>query len=188
MNVSPGDCSDGELAALARGGSEQAYRELMQRHRDPIYRIVRATIGNADEALDIVQESFASAFSALGRYDADRPFRTWLSRIAINKCRDWARRRTVRSFFTRAVPLDQVGDLVDEATNPELATDSRLRLQRVMAQIATLPFKLRSPLVLHAIDGHSHAAIAEILGISPKAVETRIYRARKALLPGVAPE
>src|SRR3546814_18300648 len=62
-------------------------------------------IGDADEAMDLTQETFVSGFSALDRYDGDRPFRTWIARIAPNKCRDWARRRTVRAFFSRALQL-----------------------------------------------------------------------------------
>ena len=106
MSLDLGQCSDGELAALALGGQERAYREFLRRYRDPVYRLVRNTIRDSEEALDVTQESFVSAFAALKRYDRERPFKLWISRIAINKCRDWARRRAVRSFFTRAQPIE----------------------------------------------------------------------------------
>lgn len=87
--------SDGELVALARAGSQKAYYALSGRHREPIYRLVRAAIGDTDAALDVTQEVFVAAFAALDRYDPNRPFRAWLTSIALNKGRDWVRRRAV---------------------------------------------------------------------------------------------
>ena len=89
--------SDQELATLARAHREDAYRELLRRYKAGVYRLIVKQIGDADEAMDLTQESFVAGFSALDRYDGDRPFRTWIARIALNKCRDWARRRKVRA-------------------------------------------------------------------------------------------
>jgi RNA polymerase sigma-70 factor (ECF subfamily) len=66
--------SDGDLAALALGGRQAAYSALLRRHRDVVFRIARASCGDDDAALDITQQSFISAFAALGRYDRARPF------------------------------------------------------------------------------------------------------------------
>src|SRR3546814_2856221 len=72
----------------------------MRRHRGSVFRLLRSNVGDADAAVDLTQQSFIAAFSALHSYDGERPFRLWISRIAINKARDWARRRAVRRFFT----------------------------------------------------------------------------------------
>ena len=96
MKCEPAECSDGDLVALSLAGRDDAFAEIVQRHREPIFRLVRGYVGNPEEALDLVQESFISAFKHLDRFDQERPFRSWLARIAINKCRDWARRRAVR--------------------------------------------------------------------------------------------
>ena len=96
MTLDLSQCDDQELASLAVAGQGQAFRELMRRYRDPLYRLIRNNVGDPEEATDLLQESFVSAFAAIHRYDAERPFRFWLSRIALNKCRDWARRRAVR--------------------------------------------------------------------------------------------
>ena len=111
MSLSLSEGSDGELAALALAGRQDAYRELLARHRESVFRLVRASVGDPHEALDITQETFIAAFSALGRYDHERPFLAWLKHIALNKCRDWARRRKVRAFFTRAMPLEMAFDV-----------------------------------------------------------------------------
>ena len=181
MTVPLGDCSDGELAVLARSGRQAAYGELMRRYREPVYRVVRSHVGDSDEAVDIVQDSFVAAFSAIGRYDGSRPFRHWINRIALNKCRDWGRRRKVRQLFGLALPIEAAEYFVDSAIHGEALIDDMDALRRATRAMATLPAKLKEPLILTAIDGLSQAETAAMLGISEKAVETRVARARKAL-------
>ena len=181
MTLALGECSDGELAALALAGRQAAYRELLGRHREPVFRLVRGSIGDSDAALDVTQEAFIAAFAALKSYDGTRSFKTWVSRIAINKCRDWARRRAVRRFFSFALPIEAAATVADEGIPADRQLVGQIELARVREAIAKLPAAIREPLILHAIEGLTQAETAEILGISEKAVETRIYRARKAL-------
>ncbi len=181
MTFDLADRSDGELTAMALAGRQVAYGELVRRHREHLYRLIRAHIGHSDEALDVTQATFIAAFDALKRYDPARPFPAWLSRIAINKCRDWRRRRVVRKFFTFASPLTEAVNLADAAPLPDQVAGTAEELQRVMAAIAALPASLKEPLILRAIEEKSELETAEILGISPKAVETRLYRARQRL-------
>ncbi len=181
MSLDLNQCSDGELATLALGGQERAYREFLRRYRDPVYRLIRGTIRDSEEALDVTQESFVAAFAALKRYDRERPFKLWISRIAINKCRDWGRRRSVRSFFTRALPIEHAFELASEGASPETEAGDRAELRRTSIAISALPFKLREVLVLRAIEGMSQAEAAEALGVTEKTVETRLYRARSTL-------
>jgi len=173
--------SDAELAALALMGHQSAYGELMRRHRDGVFRLARGHAGDATEALDITQETFISAFSALARYDSSRPFRLWISRIAINKCHDWARRRAVRRFFTFARPIEEAVAVADDALNPEDEAQSRAELAQIHMAIAALPGNLKDVLLLRTIEGMSQAEAAQTLGVSEKAVETRLYRARNKL-------
>jgi RNA polymerase sigma-70 factor (ECF subfamily) len=181
VNPPLSDRSDPELAALALAGQQSAYGELMRRHRDAVFRLARAQVGDATDALDITQESFIAAFAALARYDRARPFRLWIARIAINKCHDWARRRAVRCFFTFARPMEEAGSVADAAQNPEEAVQSQAELAWINAAIAALPANLRDVLVLRAIEGMSQSDAAQILGVSDKTVETRLYRARNKL-------
>lgn len=175
--------SDGELAALTLAGRTRAFASIIARHRTAIYRLVRGHVGDADEALDVTQEAFVAAFVALRRYDAGQPMRAWLARIALNKCRDWGRRRAVRRLFSFAAPL---ADPAIEASDPAVAADTvaadRQELDLTWAAIAGLPTPLKEALILHTIDGLSQAETARVLGISEKAVETRIARARARLM------
>ena len=181
MSAPLADRSDADLVGLALAGQQSAYGELMRRHREPVFRIARGQTGDPTEALDLTQETFVSAFAALERYDRARPFRLWIARIATNKCHDWARRRAVRRFFTLARPIEDAGAIADPAQTPEEAAGSRDELARINAAIAALPANLKDVLTLRALEGLSQADAAQVLGISEKAVETRLYRARMKL-------
>jgi RNA polymerase sigma factor (sigma-70 family) len=177
----PAYADDREAVAAALQGQQAAYKWLMDRYRTIVFRYARGQVGDEDEALDITQECFVAAFAALGRYDPARAFRNWLLAIAVNKCRDWARRRAVRRFFAFAVPLDQALPVADTAPDPESAAVSAEGVARIRKALAALPANLREPLLLCTIEGMSQAEAAEVLGINRKAVETRIYRARAKL-------
>ena len=175
--------SDGELATLSIAGRQAAFAEIVRRYRQPMFRLSRAFLGDADEALDVTQEAFVAAYQALSRYDPNRSMQAWLTTIAVNKCRDWARKRAVRRFLSFALPNDeQVQSIVDEQVPIDDAAGDRQELDRVTRAISTLPANLKEPLVLRTIEGLSQAETAEVLGISQKAVETRLYRARARLL------
>lgn len=174
-------CSDGELAALAIAGRQSAYSELLNRHRAVVYRIARHHSGDDDAAIDLTQQTFIAAFAAIKRYDPSQSFSHWVSRIAINKCHDWARRRKVRGFFTFAKPLDAAHAVADQQPSAETQAVDRQELKRTMAAIARLPAKLKEVLVLRTIEDLSQSDTAQILGVSEKVVETRLYRARKNL-------
>lgn len=181
MSLDLAGCSDGELAALALAKRQAAYSELMRRHQDSVFRLLRGLVGDADAAIDLTQQTFISAFGALARYDGERPFRGWVGRIAINKARDWSRRRAVRRFFTFARPIDDAHSVADPAAASDVQIADRQALERTIAAIAALPSSLKDVLVLRTIEGMSQAETAEMLGIGGKAVETRLYRARKKL-------
>ncbi|MDK2759321.1 MAG: RNA polymerase sigma factor [Blastomonas fulva] len=174
--------SDGELATLCLAGRQTAFGQIMHRHQAAIYRLVRGYVGDADESLDLTQETFIAAHSALSRYDVSRPLRTWLSVIALNKCRDWRRKRAVRQFLSFTTPIGREAEAVAEDRGAiEDAVADRQELDRVTRAIAALPRTLKEPLVLRTIEGMTQAETALILEISEKAVETRLYRARQRL-------
>jgi len=126
-----GSLSDGDLATLAVAGTDAAYAEIVRRHRSPVYRLILGNVSDADEALDLTQETFLSAHRALRRYDPARPMRSWLAAIALNKCRDWGRRRTVRRFFTFARDIDDMAMAVpDDRPDQERMAGDRQALAR----------------------------------------------------------
>lgn len=185
MTAAPIEGDDASLVALVLRGEQRAFTVLMRRHKEKLYRFIRAYVGDADEAYDLTQESFVAAWAGLSRFDSKRSFPIWLRRIALNKCRDWGRRRVVRRFFFAAQSLDTPG--IDIAAPQEPTGGSQeLRLAALDAAIASLPASLKEPLVLTALEGLSHKDAAIFLGITAKAVETRIYRAKALLTRALA--
>lgn len=178
----PGD-SDAALAARAVRGDRPAFNRIVQRHQEPLYQFIRRYVGDADEAYDLLQETFVSAWQAIGRYDPARPAATWLRRIALNKCRDWGRRRAVRRFFYGAASLESADTAPVAVVEGDTDEAALARLDRA---IARLPDQLKGPLLLTAFEGLSQEAAGKMLGITAKAVETRVYRARKLLSAALA--
>jgi RNA polymerase sigma-70 factor (ECF subfamily) len=187
--VSPADASDAELVAQVLAGREAAFTALMRRHKSWLYLFVRRHVATSEDAYDVVQEAFASAWRALKSYDRSRPFDVWLRRIALNKCRDRGRREAVRrrAFAVVGIAPEAVEQVADTSPGAEAVSIGAAALGRLNAAIAALPAKLREPLILTSLQGLSQREAAEVLGVTPKVVEMRAYRARKQLADKLSP-
>jgi RNA polymerase sigma-70 factor (ECF subfamily) len=177
------DASDRELARKAAAGDDRAFSELVRRHKEPLYRLLRRYTGDPEDAYEAAHEAFIAAWSALGRYDPDRSFGAWLRTIAINKARDRGRRALVRRLLSGSKPLNEIEAMV--AADPAASADEALialqQRQMLDQTIAALPPQLKAPLLLTAFEGLSQQEAGRILGVSAKTIETRVYRARKLL-------
>ncbi|KQT35275.1 RNA polymerase subunit sigma-24 [Sphingomonas sp. Leaf412] len=180
MSAALADHSDGDLARLSRAGDAAAFGEIVRRYKQPLHRTVARLTGDEDEAVDIVQDAFIAAHASIARFDTARPMRTWLTRIAVNKARDWRRRRIVRRLISAILP-DEAVEVADDVPPIDEAVADRAELARVEAAIRRLPAPLREVLVLRTIDGLTQAEAGEALDVSEKTVETRLYRARAKL-------
>lgn len=172
---------DQTLARRASTGDEPAFGQLMRRHKDALYRLIRRLTGDPDAAYDLLQESFVAAWRNMHRFDPDRPFLPWVQRIALNKVRDDARRQAVRRMLLGSAPDAAMANVADPDPLPDRLAIDREELARLDKAIAALPLALRAPLVLTAIEGLSQAEAGGQLGISAKAVETKVARARRQL-------
>lgn len=174
--------TDSELAVLGGAGRDDAFAEIVRRHRDRLYRLALASLADPDDALDAVQDAFIAAHRALKRFDVGRAMRPWLVRITLNRCRDRLRHRRVRRLLTPFagddVPIETISD---DRPGHDVATADRQELAQTMRAISGLPAAIREPLVLRTIEGWSQADTAAMLGITEKAVETRVRRARERL-------
>jgi RNA polymerase sigma factor CnrH len=168
-----------DLARRAVTGDKRAFSALMTAHKEGLYRFVRRRTPDAEEAYDIVQEAFVSAWGAIGRFDPERSFGAWLRSIALNKCRDRARRATVRHWLSGSCAAGAAEQVRDQSPSPEedlIACDNLAELSRALA---TLPSHLRDALTLTAVEGMSQAAASAVLGCSVKSIEYRVHRARE---------
>ena len=175
--------SGAPLEARAVTGDRAAFSALMTATKGDLHRFVRRYVGDDDEAYDLVQETYTSAWLAIRRYDPSRSFPTWLRSIAVNKCRDWGRKRTVRRVVRGVMGLDAPEALAvgDGTASPEERLDQGQRQAALDRAMSALPDVLKAPLLLTALEGRSHAEVARIVGATPKAVETRVARARARL-------
>jgi RNA polymerase sigma-70 factor (ECF subfamily) len=159
---------------LRRSAVEQAYRV----HADDVYRVAFAILRDPDAASDATHEAFARAFERWEQYDAARPLRPWLHRIAANAALDALRRRRVRAI---AVRLDDDGrPLPGEpaADDPARAVEWRGLIDE---GLAALKPDARAAVVLRHYYGYDYQGIATILGTSPGNVGSMLSRAHAAL-------
>lgn len=176
-----------ELVAKVVAGDRRAFTELVEPFIPRLLATSQRMLGVHDQAEDAVQNALASAWIVRARLDPARPVLPFLTTITLNKCRDKLRRRKAAQFlgFGNAAILDLASDT---APSPEIEAVDRQLLQRTHAEIQRLPLRHREALILVAIDGRSQSEAADLLGISEKAVEALVYRARKTLREKVSRE
>lgn len=174
---------DAHLARAAKNGDRAAFEALVALHKATLYRIARRYVGQSDDAYDIVQDTFVAAWLSLSRFDARQAFGPWVRTILLNKCRDASRRQAVRRKLLHWFGLGDADSAADDPPDAasETGDDSDIRLAALDRAIAILPPRLKEPLVLTALQGMSHRDAAVQLGLTTKAVELRVHRARKKL-------
>jgi RNA polymerase sigma-70 factor (ECF subfamily) len=182
----PREDPDLALVRALQAGEDQAFDALMDRYRKGIFRFIFRRIPNEADAVDLTQEVFVRAYFHIGKFRPTAKFITWLYHIARNLCRDYSRSRAYRhSWQTISADADENEEQTQLLVNqygPDRQTQDRELLRAVEKAINELPQDPRNLLILTALEGHSHAEAAELLGISAKAVEARVYRARRLLL------
>lgn len=172
---------DHALATRAAGGDRAAFGRLMRRWQQCVYRIARRWTGDAAEAEDITQTVFAALWTALQAGRIPQNVGAFLRRSALNACRDWARRRSVRAFFFRAEPIEGREDKLAASNAGSDNAPQDGRLDELDRAIAALPEGLKGPLILCCLDGLSQREAGALLGLSARAVENRVARARQHL-------
>lgn len=175
---------DVALIAACQQGDSRAFRKVFDLYRDRIHALCRHMCGNAEDAQDLTQEVFVSAFGHIGTFRADAAFGTWLYRIAANRCAAELRKRTpaFRSFDGREAP-----DRPSSAPNPEDLVVRKELIDRVETALAGLPESLRLIFVLGTLEGMRYHEIGQIVGCSEDAVKMRIHRARKQVRDALRP-
>ncbi|WP_126172995.1 RNA polymerase sigma factor [Altericroceibacterium xinjiangense] len=174
------DLDEAALVASAKAGSQGAFDHLIGRHAPRLLSLARRLLGSAADAEDAVQNALASAWLGLHRFEDGKPLGPWLTTITVNKCRDALRRQRFARLLSRRKDEPELL-IADTAPGQEREIAGRQLLERVEREIARLPASLREPFILVTFDGRSQSEAAQILGMSEKAVETRIYRARARL-------
>lgn len=165
-----------------------AFDDFMAAYKHRLYAFIYHHVRYEDVAYDLLQDTCVKVYQHIREYDAERPFTTWLFSIAINLCRSYGRKARLRAGPSLDTILNEESGatyydtLADKNPSTEDIVAARRQLHKVSAEIEKLPHKLKSALIAFAVDGHSQEESARILGITPKTLETRVYRARKILM------
>lgn len=175
-----------ELVALARAGHHEAFRHIMQRCNQRLFRVARAVLNDDQEAEDALQDAYIRAFDRLDSFRGDSKLSTWLTRIVLNEC--YQRLRKQRP----TIPIDKLEFGQDSAQvlnfpgnygmeNPiNTAGRSQVR-QLIESAIEALPEPFRVVFVMRSVEEYSTQETADMLGIPPDTVKTRLHRARRQL-------
>jgi RNA polymerase sigma-70 factor (ECF subfamily) len=179
----PAGLDDAELVRRAVAGEGGAFRAIMQRYNQRLYRIARSILRNDAEAEDAVQEGYLSAFTHLDGFRGESSLSTWLSRIVMNEAlgRLRARRPTVELTAETQESAAQIIPFPNASASddPEKTMAQRELLRLVEQATNALPEDFRIVFVTRVIEGMSVEDTAELLGIKPETVKTRLHRARK---------
>lgn len=168
---------DKSLVESYRAGDEAAFKKLLDKHLGSIYAFVFQLIQDRVAAEDVAQETFIKAWRHLGRYDTERPFRTWLFAIAKNAAYDWLKKKRSIPFSAFAddtgVPFENIPDSEPLPTEFLMRADASAELAEVIGE---LPEKYRSLIALVYQEEFSLHEAAEILGESYNTVKSRHQR------------
>lgn len=167
---------DRRRIARFRAGDANAFDEIVRAHQKQVEGLAFRLLGDSDGLDDVVQDVFVTAFTGLRRFRGESQLSTWLTRIAINRCRSAIRRRRI---FGRAMAWfrGRVADAYETSDAGESA-ETAARVRRAVYDLAE---KYRVPIVLRYFENRSIAEIADLLAIAPGAVEVRLTRARQKL-------
>jgi RNA polymerase sigma-70 factor (ECF subfamily) len=181
-----------ELVALAREGAGAAFREIIQRNNQRLFRLARSVVRSDDEAEDIVQDAYCRAFAALDTFRGEASLATWLSRIALNEALTRKRRQhTTVDLTTIEAMQNKPGAEVIAfplmTTQPDAEREVAQREIRRMLEkaIDDLPEAFRTVFTMRVVEGMSIEETAELLNLRPETVKTRLHRARRLLQEGL---
>ncbi len=166
-----------------REGDDLALNALMERWEQPLVGFSMRYTNNRSDAVELAQETFVRIYENRKRYRPKGKFSTWMFSIAANLCRNhvrWKRRHPSVSQVTED-GVDLIESLPATGASPDTESARADEAAQVRHAIQELPHDLRTVVLLFEFQGLSQAEIAEVLKCSVKAVETRLYRARKAL-------
>lgn len=171
--------AEAALIEAAQGGCPAAIRTLVECHQQRVYHFCFQYLRDAGDAREACQDTFIRAHGALSRYRHRTRFSTWLFQIALNLCRD--RLRASPAVRGRLHVALDAQELPCHRATPDQAAIRDTDLAKLDRGLNALPEKFRAVLVLSCLDGLSHGECAAIMKCSERAIEGRLYRARRQL-------
>jgi RNA polymerase sigma-70 factor (ECF subfamily) len=192
LDVSPCDVpvkqpitGEAKLVQRLRAGDETAFRELIDRYGPKIYRVAYGILRNPDDADDIAQEVFAKVYFSIKSFQARSSLYTWISRIAINECYGYLRKkRPIYESDSADGSLSmRLQNIADRQPRADLAVMQRDFINRLLTKVSE---DERLLLVWKEVEGFSLAEISEMTGLGENTIKVRLFRARQKLVRAAA--
>lgn len=167
-------------------GSQQAFAELMERYKKPVYHMILKMVRNVDDAEDLTIEAFAKAFKNLHRFKKDFTFSTWLFRIATNNSIDFIRKKKLETFSLNTSLKDDDGesvsiDVQDKNLDPQEEAIKSQKIELIQMFVTKLPAKYQRLVRLRYFQELSYEEIARELEAPLGTVKAQLHRARELM-------
>lgn len=174
------------IDSAVSGQDQQAYADLMQRYKKPVYHMILKMVRNVDDAEDLTIEAFAKAFKNLHKFKKDFTFSTWLFRIATNNTIDFIRKKRLDTMSLDTSFKDDNGDSVtidvqDRNLNPQEEAIKSQKIELVRMFVTKLPAKYQRLVKLRYFDELSYDEIAKELEAPLGTVKAQLHRARELM-------
>ncbi|MBO0725839.1 MAG: RNA polymerase sigma factor [Blastocatellia bacterium] len=166
------------LIIRAKAGDMTAFDQIVINHQRKVISLAWRLLGNREDALDAAQETFLRVYKSFGRFDPAQDFNGWLYRIAVNVCRDMARKRRGNLYSLEAEV--ESGAIAEPASPHDTESAAMIAQEQaiLLRALATLPEKERAAIVLRDLEGFETEEVARILRSSPTTVRSQICSAR----------
>lgn len=164
-----------QLVEACKAGNRKAYNDLYNSYAKAMYNICYRMMNNAEDARDMLQESFVDAFRRLESFRFESTFGAWLKKIVINKCINALEKRKI-TWADEEITDDYASDYESETVNE---AELKLSVERVKKAMDRLPEGARIIFSLYLLEGYDHTEISEILHISESTSKTQFMRARQ---------
>ncbi|MSU41535.1 MAG: sigma-70 family RNA polymerase sigma factor [Pedosphaera sp.] len=183
--LDPKTAIDDVLVRSAQNGNTGPYEELVFRHRDKIYARAFSMLRNEDEAMDISQEAWIKGWQRLKQFKRDASFTTWMTRIVINLCLDFLRKKQRQQTDSLQQMEEDSGNVERRMPmviiNPTAGMEREELLAEIDRGMAKLSYEHRTVLIMHEYEGLEYKEIAKAMHCSIGTVMSRLFYARRRL-------
>jgi RNA polymerase sigma-70 factor (ECF subfamily) len=177
--------SDSECIRRVQEGKIDAFEVLVRRHQKTIFNLLYRMLGDYDEAAEAAQETFLSAYRAIGRFRGDSNFSTWVYRIAINQAS--SRRRSLAQVQARTLPLESAEKINETGTDPADRLEQKEIQEQVQKALKELDASDAAIILLRDLQDVPYEEVARALNVPMGTVKSRLHRARRALKAHLQP-
>ena len=189
-NVAFRETPEAEIVRRTQAGDEEAFRQLVERHRSKVFSIIYGIVRNRNDAEDIAQQVFAKIYFSIKGFDFRSALITWIYKIAVNQCYDYLRKQKVRKLVYEsdlgeddARTMENSALAVEKTPAISVQMERRDYLARLLSKVSE---QERLLLIRKEVHGLSVQELAEETGLNENTIKVKLFRARQKLVKAAA--